>query len=528
MDLIIGKAGGKDFSVDAQELVTGRTCIIAQSGAGKSWAIAVLCERLCRSGIGFCIIDTEGEYFSLKEKYHLLWLGSDEHADLDIDTVNIRDVMSKAIRNNTAVIFDVSETEMRERVSELAHALYEIESEIRLPYLLIVEEADKFIPQSRESLKKLEEISRRGRKRGLGLLVATQRPSFVNKNVLSQCNNQIIGKLSIENDLRAVDLFFSSRKEVEELATLEPGEFFVLGKITPRKTQIAFSMRETKHQGLTPRLSPHPPALSPPVVAPEPEKRPVFAPASEKVSLSVPMKYPGIVPVMTREEALDTAHQKRKKGFLGRKEEHILSVDLVFWPIISATVRYLSGLLRTPREISFSLDGRGARIVRIAGGLSVRADLSPWCGLPPEAITVFRQLSLKGSTTADLEAATHLSPSVIRESLRRLTEKKIVTEGRLVSSTRCYVPLVRVRIPRFASLRDTHIMGLSPVSGSLKEVKVTEEDIRSVLKGLEPTAEIVTWKVWYYPLYEVAISSSHGDRLLFVDGIGGKLIPLAD
>jgi hypothetical protein len=527
MELIIGKAGEKDFSVDAQELVTGRTCIIAQSGAGKSWAIAVICERLCRSGIGFCIVDTEGEYFSLKEKYHLLWLGSDEHADLDIDTVNIRDVMTKAIKNNTAVIFDVSETEMRERVSELAHALYEIESEIRLPYLLIVEEADKFVPQSRESLKKLEEISRRGRKRGLGLLVATQRPSFVNKNVLSQCNNQIIGKLSIENDLRAVDLFFSSRKEVEELATLEPGDFFILGKITPRKTQISFASRETKHQGLTPRLSPHPPALAAPhTTVPQQEKGMVPAATAERAHPSATTKYLGIAPVMTREEALEAAHQKRKKGFLGRKEEHLVSVELVFWPIISLEARYLGGLLRTPRAVTFFLDGRGARIVSIAPGLTVRADLSPWCGLSAESIAVFRQLSLKGSTVADLEAATHLSAATIRESLRRLMEKKIITEGTLLSSAKCYVPLVRVRAPRLSSLHETQKPRLFPLDGEVEEVKIREEDIRSVLKGLEPTAEIISWSVWYYPLFEIVLSSHQEDRLVLVDGIRGRMVPL--
>ena len=46
MELPIGIADGHDIAIDAQELVTGRTCIIAQSGAGKSWGIAVLCEQL--------------------------------------------------------------------------------------------------------------------------------------------------------------------------------------------------------------------------------------------------------------------------------------------------------------------------------------------------------------------------------------------------------------------------------------------------------------------------------------------------
>ena len=208
MELAIGKAGDREIAVNAQELVTGRTCIIAQSGAGKSWGIAVLCERLLETGIGFCLIDTEGEYFSLKDRFSLIWIGSGEGCDAEIGKADIRSLMEGAIRSRTAVIFDVSEADMREEVTKFAEILYDLESRLKQPYLLIVEEADKFIPQAGTSIKKIEEISRRGRKRGLGLMVATQRPSLVAKNVLSQCNSQIIGKLSIENDLKAVSLFF--------------------------------------------------------------------------------------------------------------------------------------------------------------------------------------------------------------------------------------------------------------------------------------------------------------------------------
>ena len=163
MQLVIGSAGGRDVAIDAQELVTGRTCLIAQSGAGKSWAIAVLCERLCAAGVGFCIVDTEGEYFSLKDRYPIQWVGIDDRCDHDIQKLDVREFFTRAVVNGTPVIFDVSEAEMREQVTGLAEALYEIESLLKIPYLLILEEADKFIPQSRDSLKKIEEISRRGR-----------------------------------------------------------------------------------------------------------------------------------------------------------------------------------------------------------------------------------------------------------------------------------------------------------------------------------------------------------------------------
>jgi len=41
----------------------------SQSGSGKSYLIAVLCEQLLQNNIAFCIVDTEGEYFSLKENF---------------------------------------------------------------------------------------------------------------------------------------------------------------------------------------------------------------------------------------------------------------------------------------------------------------------------------------------------------------------------------------------------------------------------------------------------------------------------
>lgn len=78
IQLLTGKSGEKDVVIDAQELVTGRTCVIGQSGGGKSYLIAVLCEQLLQNNIAFCIVDTEGEYFSLKEKFQMLWVGGEE------------------------------------------------------------------------------------------------------------------------------------------------------------------------------------------------------------------------------------------------------------------------------------------------------------------------------------------------------------------------------------------------------------------------------------------------------------------
>ncbi len=256
--LLVGKSGNKDVLVDAQELVTGRTCVIGQSGSGKSYLIGVLCEKLLENNIAFCIVDTEGEYFSLKQKFEVLWVGG-KNADIDLENVDLDELVRKSIENNTPVILDVSDVmDERKVVADFSTKLYEVGTELRQPYLLIVEEADKFCPQSKNSLKEIEEISKRGRKRGVGLLIATQRPSLVNKNVLSQCGNRFIGKLATENDLKAVDLFFSDRKELEALPGLLQGEFFVSGGLLKEKTRMKSVERLTQHKGLTPKLIPKP------------------------------------------------------------------------------------------------------------------------------------------------------------------------------------------------------------------------------------------------------------------------------
>lgn len=255
----IAKARGKNFWVKAQELVTGRTAVIAQTGAGKSWTIGVVCEQLCKSNIGFCIIDTEGEYFSLKEKFQLLWAGKDSSCDVDIEKVDLKELVSTVLKENVPMIFDVSDViDEKAAVAAVCGALYDAESRLRVPYLLIIEESDKFAPQRDRVIKEIVEISRRGRKRGLGLLLVTQRPALLNKNVLSQCGNQLIGKLTTEADLAAVNLFFASRMELEELPKLKPGEFFVLGNIVKRKARVRVIGRETTHKGFTPQLLPKP------------------------------------------------------------------------------------------------------------------------------------------------------------------------------------------------------------------------------------------------------------------------------
>jgi len=67
LGLLEGKSSIKSF-LDPEKLLTKHLAIIAKSGAGKSYAVGVLLEELADKGFPIIIIDSHGEYSSMKYK----------------------------------------------------------------------------------------------------------------------------------------------------------------------------------------------------------------------------------------------------------------------------------------------------------------------------------------------------------------------------------------------------------------------------------------------------------------------------
>lgn len=519
--LLTGKSGEKDVFIDAQELVTGRTCVIGQSGSGKSYLIAVLCEQLLQNNIAFCIVDTEGEYFSLKEKFQMLWVGGEE-ADVNME-IDFYDLITKSIRNNVPLILDVSDVlDPRKVVSDFAGKLYEIENQVNQPYLLIVEEADKFVPQSKDSLKELEEISKRGRKRGLGILVATQRPSLVNKNVLSQCGNQFIGKLTTENDLKAVDLFFADRKELELLPKLDTGEFFVMGNALKEKTRMQTVQRITQHKGLTPKLIPKATgkvtelktSLGFAGSAGGAEEQETVKAAAEVGG----MKLRGVSAKILKEEIEAIVESKRKKKYLlfGEKE-HVKSIELIYHPFVCVRVNSPEGFItKSLTTHSFIVDSVSGEFVDIKNGLKYSTGISKLIGLNENDIRILLEIYRnKKITIGDIELKTRLSETTIRNIIRHLQDKKMVTfskEGNL----KLYSFLINFELPDIK--RSLSCPEMQQISAKAGKQALTEDSLRKIIKGIDEEADITKFEVFYYPIWFVAL----GNRKLRIDGVAGK------
>lgn len=110
-----------------------------------------------------------------------------------------------------------------------------------LPVVLVLEEAQNYIQQPRfaeeESIARVvfERIAREGRKYGLSLVVASQRPSELSKTVLSQCSSFIVHRLQNPEDLRYFKEIVPGiyGPMLEQIPALAPQTALVLGECVP-------------------------------------------------------------------------------------------------------------------------------------------------------------------------------------------------------------------------------------------------------------------------------------------------------
>lgn len=122
------------------------------------------------------------------------------------------------------------------------------------PLLLVVDEAQNYAPEqqtgrlagARVSFEPLFEIATEGRKFNCGLLIATQRPARVNKDILSQCNTQLIFRMVSVEDLDAVRDCFegASLNLLTDVPGYPTGTCYAGGVSLAMGVQVAFPLAE--------------------------------------------------------------------------------------------------------------------------------------------------------------------------------------------------------------------------------------------------------------------------------------------
>ncbi|AEG14190.1 protein of unknown function DUF87 [Desulfofundulus kuznetsovii DSM 6115] len=131
------------------------------------------------------------------------------------------------------------------------------------PYVIVLEEAHNYLKPRNQgeapgltlARETFERIAKEGRKFGLSLVIASQRPSDVSATVLSQCANFLVHRIQNPEDIEYFKkiLPVGSRDLLEQLPILAPGEGLLLGSAVNVAARVKVRKPEPVPTSDTPR-----------------------------------------------------------------------------------------------------------------------------------------------------------------------------------------------------------------------------------------------------------------------------------
>jgi len=126
----------------------------------------------------------------------------------------------------------------------------------RVPFFVVIDEAHNFAPERPGSALAalvsglISQIASEGRKYGLFLILATQRPTKVASGVLAECENACLMRLQSPAEHKAAfDVWGSSLQEVASSAAYDKGDGLLLGRWAPSPTEFHAAYRRTEEGG---------------------------------------------------------------------------------------------------------------------------------------------------------------------------------------------------------------------------------------------------------------------------------------
>lgn len=219
-----------NFEIDIEKLISTRMLIQGNSGSGKTETI----KRIIADAQKFkrLIIDTEGDFSELVDygfmdcKYQVSAWEEGE------------DTAKEILKSKDSPIIDLTDLGLEERqlfVRDLLNTFLLASKSKWQKMLIVIDEAHTFAPRSlkeNESARAVADIAAKGRKRGFGLVISTQRLSKLNKDVAAECLNKMIGRTTLDLDVRrsAMEIgMVANAKSLKRMRTLAPGEFYSFG-----------------------------------------------------------------------------------------------------------------------------------------------------------------------------------------------------------------------------------------------------------------------------------------------------------
>lgn len=255
------------------EAVTQTFAILAKKGSGKTYSGSVLAEEMLAAGQVMVAVDPTGAWWGLRSSadgkkpgYPVVVFGGD-HGDLPLNPLAGEMIAQAIAAKRFPAVLDLSllrKAESIRFVTAFMETLYRLNRE---PLHLFIDEADDLCPQRMQGdearmVGAVEDVVKRGRKKGIGCTLITQRPADLNKQVLTQCEVLFALNISHPKDIAPINEWVrvhadesQAKQMISDLPSLPKGEGWIWSPSWLNKFQrIKIRTRHTFDSGATPKV----------------------------------------------------------------------------------------------------------------------------------------------------------------------------------------------------------------------------------------------------------------------------------
>jgi hypothetical protein len=260
----LGRTSGGELELDLDRLMAGRLLVQGSSGAGKSHLIRKVVEESFEY-LTTIIVDPEAEFANLAEH-----IGATTLRATELASDGLTAAAARSRKHRLPIHLDLSDLEPDQRITKAAAFFAGLigapKEDWSNTVLVLIDEAHLLAPHVASSSRDAEtrrlgvatltDLCARGRKRGIGTVVATQRLAKLASSVVSELHNVLIGLNVFDRDVaRAADLLGFGSEHAQRLRQMPPGDFYAFGPALAPVPQLAHvGETVTHHTGGTPRL----------------------------------------------------------------------------------------------------------------------------------------------------------------------------------------------------------------------------------------------------------------------------------
>jgi hypothetical protein len=224
---------GPGVSISLEGLLGDKLLLVGNSNSGKSRLIRRICEQV-GTRLPIFVFDLEGEFATLREKLPIVLAGDDGEVDVSVETA--AKLARRLVELGVSAVLNLqgmTKKDKRGFVREFLQSMIDLPRKLWGPRLVFLDEIHEYCPQTGAEADARETVNRfmaLVRKRGSGVIGATQRMAKLDKDSAAEFNNVCIGRCTLDVDLkRAGERIYFTKERWSEIRSLKPGQFYAVG-----------------------------------------------------------------------------------------------------------------------------------------------------------------------------------------------------------------------------------------------------------------------------------------------------------